>query len=80
MRFLYVFLYIIISLVIKVLYNFATFIEKLARFNIVFFYQFFFITKFAFFALGNFNIINSYILFDCIAAFGQAALWILNLK
>jgi len=36
------FFYIIISLAIKILYNFATFVEKLARFNIVFFHQSFF--------------------------------------
>jgi len=74
------FFYIIISLAIKILCNFATSVEKLARFNIVFFHQFFFITKFASFALDNSSIINPYILFDCIAAFGQVALWILNLK
>jgi len=70
----YTFFYIIISLAIKILYNFVIFVEKLARFNIVFFYQFFFIIKFAFFALENSSIINSYILFDYIAVFGQAAL------
>jgi len=38
----YTFFYIIISLVIKILYNSATSVEKLARFNIVFFHQSFF--------------------------------------